>query len=489
MRRLSCPILLVLAFIPTLLHASVTDHFNAIKSRPRALYTFFKKMPKGGELHYHFDGSSPAETMLSLAARDKYCLNPVTYIFTRYKRICHGITSRHLLKNPERYEETIRAWSMKDFTPKHQSRLEHFFATFGKEASIQSAFSRPLLANIMKHAARQHELYLEVIAFHLDNAAKYASLIQSAKTMEDKKRILLANPDFQNSISKTLRDSNDLLQQARHKLGCDKKPQKPSCSLTVKFQYFVLRETPLDQVFAQALAGFATAARSQDIVGINLVQAENGPISLRDYKAQMQIFNFLHKAWPHVHIALHAGELTPDIVASRQLQFHIHDAVFTGHAERIGHGVDILHENNHEALLDYMAHKPVAVEVNLVSNQKLLGIQGSQHPLRTYLAHHVPVVLSTDDEGILRTNLTKQYVDAVIHHQLDYPAIKAINRNTLTYAFLPGNSIWANAEKQIPVPECQKLSSKSCLQFIKNNMKGTLQWRLEVELKAFEQLF
>ena len=467
--------------------ASVVDHFESIKSNPSALYSFFKRMPKGGELHYHFDGSSPAETMLALADHGQYCLNPKTQTMNRFKDVCHGITATKLLNDKVRYEQTIQAWSMKHFKPGKESKLNHFFSVFGKEATLQADFNSQLLALIMERAAKQHELYLEIIAFHLNNDTEYAKLITPTQSMLDKKRILLANPGFQKSIQQTLQDSTHLLKQARHHLGCNKASHKPACSLTVKFQYFVHRGEPLDQVFAQALAGFATAAQSNNIVGVNIVGIENGDISLHDYQAHMQVFKFLHAAYPNVRISLHAGELAPGIVAPRDLQFHIYDAVFTGQAERIGHGVDILHERNRVALLKQMANKPVAVEINLTSNQELLAIAGDQHPIKAYLKHHIPIVLSTDDEGILRTNLTHQYVQAAIDHKLDYPTIKTINRNALTYSFLPGKSLWSDPDKNIFVSACQKLSSTPCREFIKLNEKARLQWALEQQLQAFER--
>lgn len=486
MHRIKYSLFILLLCISTLSSATIIEHFNTIKSDPNALYAFFKAMPKGGELHYHFDGSTPAETMLSLASQGNYCLDLKTFTFNRFKRICHGITAKQLIQNPARYEQTIRAWSMKDFKPQQESRLHHFFSIFSKESTIQSDFDAQLLADIIEHAANQHELYLEIITFNLKNSADYSKRIKPLSNLHDKKRNLLADPDFQRSIRQSIHESSRLLTQSRRALGCHSIPSPAACALTVKFQYYVNREESLDQLFAQALAGFATAAQSNDIVGVNLVNAENGIIALRDYKAQMKIFEFLHNEYPNVHIALHAGELSPEIVQPDDLRFHIHDAVFIGHADRIGHGTDIIHEDNRTELLTYMAKKPVAVEINLTSNHKLLNIYGKKHPLQFYLKHHVPVVLSTDDEGILRTDLTHQYVEAVSRHKLDYLTIKAINRNALTYSFLPGKSLWLNASKQIITPACQNMSSIPCQQFIKANMKARLQWELETRLKAFE---
>ena len=136
-----------------------------------------------------------------------------------------------------------------------------------------------------------------------------------------------------------------------------------------------------------------------------------------------------------------------------------------------------------------MAQKQIPVEINLTSNEKILNVRDEQHPLPFYLKHHVPVVLSTDDEGILRTDLTREYVKLVNRYQLNYDSIKQINRNALTYSFLPGKSIWRHATKAIPVKECQNLNSKTCIKWIENSPKAQIRRRLEQQLLTFEKQF
>ena len=58
------------------------------------------------------------------------------------------------------------------------------------------------------------------------------------------------------------------------------------------------------------------------------------------------------------------------------------------------------------------------------------------HPLATYLAVGVPVVLSTDDAGVSRINMTNEYFRAVTDQGLGYRTLKAIARNALIYSFL-----------------------------------------------------
>jgi adenosine deaminase len=88
-------------------------------------------------------------------------------------------------------------------------------------------------------------------------------------------------------------------------------------------------------------------------------------------------------------------------------------AVEEGRAERIGHGVDVIYENNATQLLKEMATRHVMVEINLTSNALILGVSGKSHPLPIYRESGVPLALSTDDEGVSRINLTHEYVQAV----------------------------------------------------------------------------
>lgn len=100
---------------------------------------------------------------------------------------------------------------------------------------------------------------------------------------------------------------------------------------------------------------------------------------------------------------MHAGELVPGLVPRSGLRFHIHEAIEVAHANRIGHGVDIRYEDQSQQLLQEMAKKQILVETNLSSNAAILNVTGQQHPILLYQQYYVPVALSTDDEGVLRT--------------------------------------------------------------------------------------
>jgi len=488
MRIIPLGLYLLFACFQSIAQSDIVNTYNTIKTDSNALYAFFKDMPKGGELHFHLAGSAYPEVMLEVAAQNNYCLNPKTFTMAHSTQDCTGIKSGALATHPTLYAQTIRAWSLKDFVPGKESAHDHFFAAFYKFLFLVNDHPSPLLADVMKRAANQQELYMEIMVLP-DNAKSTMFAPQSVnpENFDVLRKQLLANPAFMTEIDNAVAKSNAYLPDTRQFLGCEQQPNQPVCHLTVRFQYYILREQPIENVFAQAVLAFELASRSPAIVGVNLVQAEDGIISLRDYRKQMAIINYMHSVYPDVHIALHAGELSMGDVLPENLRFHIHDAIHTGHAERIGHGIDIAHEDNAKQLVNYMATKPVPVEINLTSNQKILKIWGKQCALNYYLAHHVPVVLSTDDEGILRTDLTSQYVEAAMLYNLDYPTIKQINRNALTYSFLPGKSLWENAGQGKMISVCKDLQSPSCSAFVKTNEKARLQRLLELKLVAFEK--
>jgi adenosine deaminase len=470
--------------------ADVTHYFNSIKSDPNALYAFFRAMPKGGELHYHLSGSAYPETMLDLAGLGDFCINTTDFAATIDGNHCQGVKTGELFSKPDLYDEVVRSWSLKDFIPGKETRASHFFNAFFKFHPIVLYYDAELLADCIKRAARQQEQYLEVMVL-ADRARSlhFAPLIAKQTTLESKRATLLADKAFQDNIHYAVSEAKRVHAKAYDNIGCNKEKKPTACQVKVQLLTYILREQPLDSVFAQALTAFeAVAASGNTLVGVNLVQAEDGLIALRDYRKQMAIFQFLHKLYPQVAITLHAGELAASSVVPANLNFHIRDALLVGQAQRIGHGVSIAYEKDVEKTVQHMAEKGIAVEVNLTSNRLLLGVKGPQHPLHYYLNHQVPVVLSTDDEGLLRTDLTRQYVAAVLEQGLDYPTIKQINRNALTYAFLSGKSLWANAASAHVVPECLDLNSTTCLQFIAHSEKARLQRQLEIKLAQFEVL-
>src|SRR5262249_36322791 len=148
----------------------------------------------------------------------------------------------------------------------------------------------------------------------------------------------------------------------------------------------------------------------------------------RDYTRHMQIIHFLANEVP---VALHAGELWLGLVPPPDLTFHIRAAIEIAGARRIGHGVSLAFERDMEGLIAEMRARPVVVEINLTSNDLILGVRGKDHPLPAYLAAGVPVVLSSDDAGISRIDLTNEAARAARDYGPGDPMLRAPPRTAL----------------------------------------------------------
>jgi adenosine deaminase len=164
-----------------------------------------------------------------------------------------------------------------------------------------------------------------------------------------------------------------------------------------------------------------------------------------------------------------------------------------GHAERIGHGVDAMYEDEAQALMKELAGKHVMVEINLSSNEGILGVKGADHPFPLYLAAHVPVALSTDDEGVSRIELTHEYVRAAMDYRLRYRDLKQLARTGMEHDFLPGESLWAAEDVfTAPAGACRgqrvgiEKPAAACKAFLDGSEKAAAQWELERRFRAFE---
>jgi adenosine deaminase len=207
------------------------------------------------------------------------------------------------------------------------------------------------------------------------------------------------------------------------------------------------------------------------------------------------MIDFLHKLYPKVHISLHAGELAAGMVPPEGLRFHIRESVEVGHAERIGHGVDVMHEENPLGLLKEMATRNVLVEVCLTSNDMILDVSGMQHPLPMYALYRVPVALATDDEGVARSNMTQEYLRAIQTYGLTYADVKRMARQSLEHSFLPGASLWRSTQSFQRVAACAgdnpiaSSPSATCGRFLESSERARLQWKEEAAFDRFERKF
>jgi adenosine deaminase len=152
-----------------------------------------------------------------------------------------------------------------------------------------------------------------------------------------------------------------------------------------------------------------------------------------------------------------------------------------------------MYEDHPQALLKEMASRHVMTEINLSSNDLILGVTNQWHPLPVYRAAGVPVALSTDDEGVSRIDITREYARAVLDFHLSYSDLKRMARTSLEHSFLPGQSLWQQPDTFTginPVCAAQPIGADKptakCAAFLQANEKAAEQWQLEHRYQLFE---
>ena len=484
-----------------------TRAFEAARANPLELRAFLFSMPKGGDLHNHLAGAVYAESWIRAGAEDNLCVDLATLSFFKTQAMTRSIPPQPVcgegktpaaqaFQDQHLYDSLINSFSMRSFVPSPGvSAHDHFFDTFGKFRGTDKRHTGEWLDEVATRAARQNEQYLELMETpDFNHTAAIAKEIGWKEDLAGLRKELLERGlrDDVPIASKQI-DQAEVVRNQRE--NCDKTGSH-SCDVQIRFLYQVLRGYPKEQVFAQTVLGFEMASADPRFVGINFVMPEDGYISMTDYAAQMRMLDYLHGVYPKIHIALHAGELAPGLVPYEGLCCHIRLAVEQGHAERIGHGVDVMHESQAQELLAEMAKKHVMVEVNLTSNDVILGIRGKEHPFALYRKAGVPVALSTDDEGVSRIDITNEYVRAVESYGLSYADLKQMVRTSLEHSFLPGASLWREQDvfTRIDSP-CSggalgtEKPSDSCAKFLKSSEKAAQQWELERRLREFESKY
>jgi len=116
--------------------------------------------------------------------------------------------------------------------------------------------------------------------------------------------------------------------------------------------------------------------------------------------------------------------------------------------------------------------------------------------LPIYRKYHVPVALSTDDEGVSRIDMTHEFVRAAETYALNYADLKQMVRTSLEHNFLPGVSLWREPDNFTrPAPACAQETSgaakpsATCTAFLKFSEKAQQQWELERRFREFEASF
>ncbi|MFJ9665904.1 adenosine deaminase [Streptomyces sp. NPDC101219] len=475
--------------------AVTAAHLDAIRHDPRRAREFFRRLPKGGDLHNHLSGAVSTEYLVELAAEDGLCVDTAT--MTAVPPPCGAGTRPAADARTDRafHDALVRAWSMQDF-PADGNGHDHFFATFGSFGEVTWRHRGKLLAEVADDIAEQNQFYLETMVTPAsDGAKKLAAEVGWDPDLARLHGKLTAGGKLDRLVTEAKKESDEADAEFRTAARCDTDSPRPGCRLPVRWISQVSRGSAPERVFTQMALGMRLAERDGRFVAVNLVQPEDAEVALRDYSLQMRMLKYLRGVYPGAHVTLHAGELWPGLVKPADVAFHIREAVEVAGADRIGHGVDLVHEDDWQRTARTMAARETAVEVPFTSNAQILGVRGDDHPFETYRAYGVPVVLATDDPGVSRIDISHEYRYAADTYGLSYPELKDLARASLEYAFLPGASLWRGnptRDGYRPVAACRGVRlgtlrpGADCRRLLDASPKATAQWEQERAFGRFE---
>ena len=428
------------------------------------LALFTNLLPKGGGIHHHYSGAIYAETYLDWVGEKRFCIYRATTsdpkvekfrietnpqnLTEAVRQLCLGAGA--VREDNQFYRELLETWSVKDFDSHyHEQRApdQHFFETFGFFGVVSNRDYNKGLQSLKDRAKSENIGYLETM-LGSGPAISHSELDRQLNALSSDSTLVQVENTLAYAVKTLAADSetNALVDNYIKSLeiaaaGLD------DGDFRLRFQTYANRNNPPARVFNTLYGSFEIARRTNLVVGVNIVAPEHGHVSMRDYSLHMKMFAFLKKLFPKVKLSLHAGELVLGMVPPEGLRFHIREAVQVAGADRIGHGVDITHEEGAIELLKQMKQRGVAVEINLSSNAFILGVKNEAHPLRLYARFGVPIVISTDDAGVSRTNLSGEYLQYVSRYKPSYDDLKQVVFNSIRYSFLPEDEKREELEK------------------------------------------
>jgi len=483
------------------LDVSISELSRKLKKKPVELRHFLQNFPKGGDLHSHLSGAVYAESYLEIALERDLCVDLESKVLSN--RPCDPIKSppvRSILDDKdefgfENFNNLINALSTRYYMLRSVSGRDQFFSTFQRFVQALDGSRGDMLAEVASRAGRQKILYLELM-----QSLGMFEVAQKAQSHGDLDAPFGSRVDhsmIEAEVAKVVKRLDQIEARRDALLGCGSNAaqQGEGCSVEVRYLAQVIRELSPIEVYAQALLAFKLIESDDRVVGLNFVAPEDSPVALRDYKRHMKWIAELNKNFPEAEagVALHAGELTLGLVPPRHLGWHIREAVMVAGADRIGHGIDISYDEQMYETLAYMAKNEIAVEINLTSNEVILGVQGEDHPFSTYKANGVPITISTDDEGVSRIDLTNEYQRLVKTYDVDYATLVSLSRNSLQYSFLPGAALFEDTYTGRKIEQCRHIADSqsvkvidSCAEFLASSHKASMQWELEQNLSSFE---
>ncbi len=183
---------------------------------------------------------------------------------------------------------------------------------------------------------------------------------------------------------------------------------------------------------AEDMARLAVAGRHLGVVGFDIAGPEAG------YPPEAHLAGFNYARRYGLRITIHAGE-----AAGSQGVAYMASAMDLCHAERLGHGTEIINDcvmqDGEVVSLGPVARRVrdrrIPLEMCPASNMATSNLEPAQHPFGALYRAGFNVTLSTDNRLMSNTSMSNEYAFAIEHAGLTERDLAGIVRATLDAAF------------------------------------------------------
>jgi len=208
-------------------------------------------------------------------------------------------------------------------------------------------------------------------------------------------------------------------------------PDNPS---VIRYIVDVSRVQSTEDFFVEMMLAMAIVAKDERFRGITISGPEDDYLAREEFDNQMKIIEFLRPLYGYPKMNIHAGEVTRMLVKPQDCDEDILKAL--KFSDRLGHCISVKEQKDVTAV--YEGLKKCCVEVCLSSNKHILGIKNGSHPVLTFLEKGIPISPASDDGGVNRSSLSREYLKFINRGYINtYSVIKQCVYNGVDHAFLP----------------------------------------------------
>ncbi len=407
--------------------------------------------PKGGDLHSHLSAAVPVKYLIEIAERFGYqaifSRRDQTFLGFVHPKLkthlsgrcrdpwskCVGVSS--LSRHDKENLSQALTLDMTDSGRTETDDFREFTRIFHRMSALtNNANVMPVMVKrAMLVAAQQNLTYLElkIIPMGRENLQGKRVLIEnllaSLRTAVDEMNQRLTSSGRSEVVVRFLAAFSR--RSAATKKGGPTNLEPIKCAPTCPSR--------LTQGYYLATRAVPRTVVGMDLLGLPEVDIGHGS-KFQSFESEMKD---LARRFPGANITLHAGESH-----NPAYDHHVEQAIAVG-AKRIGHAYNV---HRLPKAQKAVCKGNVAIEISLTSNLRLGNPVNStirDHPFPDYFRREIcsnkqgylPVTLNTDDAGLFATDLTEEFVMAVLAFDLTWPEVKRLARNSLEYAFVePG---------------------------------------------------